>query len=100
MDKIEITINSLTEKTNFILDIKNNRLNINNQIQNITKKQIDDLLRIIRSWHPIYENKNLLDAESFIIKIIYGSDEEIIQGKGAYPDNYQLFKEWIGEFHD
>ena len=64
------------------------------------EEQIDDLLRIIRTWSSVYKNKNYLDSESFLIKITDDSRTEIIKGQGDYPDNYQLFKEWISEFYE
>ena len=104
MNSIEITINNLNEEKNIMIDIMidiiNNKIKINNQIHNITKEQIDDLLRIIRTWSPVYKNKNDLDSESFLIKITDDSRTEIIKGQGDYPDNYQLFKEWISEFYE
>ena len=100
MNIIEITINNLNEEKNIMIDIINNKIKTNNQIYNITKEKIEDLLRIIRTWHPVYKNKNYLDAESFLIKINDDIGTKIIKGQGEYPDNYQLFKEWISEFYE
>lgn len=100
MKNIEITINSLNEEKNMNIDLRNNSVIVNDQIYNITKEKIADLLRIIRTWDSVYKNRNHIDAESFVIKITDDTGTEIIQGQGDYPDDYNLFKEWISEFYE
>lgn len=101
MNSIEIFINSIGNKLDILIDTKNNKIMINNKEKNITKEKIDDLLRIIRTWEPIYKKKtNLIDSEKFLIKINTNEGIDIIKGEGNFPENYITFKKWLGEFYD
>ena len=66
----------------------------------ITEEKIHDLLRIIRNWDNYQKTNNLLDAEEYKIKIKSKKDIVILQNKGTYPENYNLFKKWMGEIYD
>ena len=98
MNSIEISIENINNITNIKIDIINKKININNQEKEISEEKIESLLRIIRTWENNYQSNNLIDAESFEIKINTINETEIIKGKGSYPNDYQLLKEWIGEF--
>lgn len=99
MNSIEINIENINNIINIKIDTINKKININNSEKDITKEKIEALLRIIRTWENVYQNSNLIDAESFEIKINTINETEIIKGKGNYPNDYQLLKEWIGEFY-
>ena len=45
-------------------------------------------------------NQNIIDAESFFIKINTTDGTEIIKGSGEYPKDYILLKEWISGFNE
>lgn len=101
MNRIEIFINNTGNNRNILIDTINHKIKINNQEKEITEEKIYELLRIIRTWKPIYQKpKNLLEAESFLIKINTNESTDTIKGTGAYPENYAEFKHWIGEFYD
>jgi len=99
MNSIEINIENINNIINIKIDTINKKININNLEKDITEEKIDALLRIIRTWDNVYQNSNLIDAESFEIKINTINETEIIKGKGNYPNDYKLLKEWIGEFY-
>lgn len=100
MKSIEIYINNIGQNINILIDVKNNNLTLNDKLLEITKEQINDLLRIIRTWNNVYEkhNKNI-DSESFLIKIIEENNIDTIEGKGTYPKNYHELKRWIGDIN-
>ena len=100
MNSIEIIIDSKTSKEEVYIDVLKQTIIVNNQEQKITEEQIDDLIRIIRTWKNEYSNPNIIDAESFFIKINTTDGTEIIKGSGEYPDNYILLKEWISGFNE
>jgi len=101
MNSIEISINNIGNNINVFIDIINTKITINNKEKSITKEQIDDLIRIIRAWKSSYQNeKNLIDPESFLIKVNTFEGTDIISGNGEYPENYSSFKKWIGDFYD
>lgn len=99
MNSIEIYITSIGNEINLLVDTINKKININNLEKDITEEQIEKLIRIIRTWEPIYQNEHLIDAESFEIRINTTEKIETIKGKGNYPENYLSLKEWIGEFN-
>lgn len=98
MNSIEINIENIGNIINIKIDIIKKKIIINNIEKDITEDKIDGLLRIIRTWDNNYQNNNLIDGESFEIRINTTNETEIIKGNGSYPDDYQLLKEWIGEF--
>lgn len=100
MNSIEIIIDSKTANVDIYIDLVKETIIVNNKEQKITEEQIDDLVRIIRTWDNVYNNPNVIDAESFFIKIDTNSGTETIKGNGEYPDNYILLKEWISGFNE
>ena len=82
------------------IDVLKETITINNKEKIITKEQIKDLIRIIRNWDNEYHNSNIIDAESFLIKITTDKEIEIIKGKGNYPSNYKMLKEWISDLDE
>ena len=100
MNSIEIYINNIGNNTNIYINVKQHKITINNIEKHITEEKIDELLRIIRTWDSVYENdNNIIDAESFLININTEDGTYTIKGKGSYPKDYILFKEWIGELN-
>jgi len=100
MNSIQIIIDSKTENIDIYIDVVKETIIINNKEQKITEEKIDDLIRIIRTWDNVYNNSNVIDSESFFIKINTNDGTEIIKGNGEYPDNYILLKEWISGFNE
>lgn len=100
MNSIEIIIDSKTENIDIYIDVVKETIIINNKEQKITEEKIDDLIRIIRTWDNVYNNSNVIDSETFFIKINANQGTEIIKGNGEYPDNYILLKEWISGFNE
>ena len=100
MNSIQIIIDSKTENIDIYIDVVKETIIINNKEQKITEEKIDDLIRIIRTWDNVYNNSNVIDSESFFIKINTNDGTEIIKGNGEYPDNYILLKEWISDLDE
>jgi len=90
---INIIIKNMNKLDEYI--VKDNCAFINGKKKNITKEKIDLLLRIIRTWKPNYTGNNI-DAEEFTITI----NQDVIKGKGDYPDNYYMLKDWLGDLND
>ena len=100
MSSIEIYIKNLNNQLNININLSENKIKINSKEKNVTNVQIDNLFRIIRTWNKNYYKDNTIDEEKFIIKIVTDNEIDIINGKGSYPENYNEFKKWIGEFND
>lgn len=101
MNSIEIHINNIGNNINILIDVTNNKIIINGQAKNITLEQINELLRIIRTWKSVYNNKTkVIDTETFNIIINTEEGIDMIKGEGEYPDNYYELKKWIGEFYE
>lgn len=100
MNSIQIIIDNKLENTDIYIDVVKETIRINNKEQKITEEQIDDLIRIIRTWKNEYSSKNIIDAESFFIKIDIKDGTEIIKGNGEYPNNYMSLKEWLSGFNE
>ena len=65
----------------------------------IEKEWKERFLRTIRSWKKEYGVLNGIDQEEFKITII-SNKEEVIHGKGVFPNNYQELMELLGELND
>ena len=65
---------------------------INNE-KEISKEEINNLLRIIRLWKKEYGTGNGLDLEEFYINV----DGDVMHGKGVFPSNYHELKEWVNK---
>ena len=101
MNSIEISVANIGNNINIFIDAKNYKLTINNKTKDITEDQLDNLIRIIRTWNSNYpSDNNEIDKETFLIRINTDNEPDVIKGNGTYPDNYLAFKEWIGEFND
>ena len=93
MKSIEIDITSLNNEQNIFIDITNMQININGSIKKTTKEQINNLLRIIRTWSNCNDSKTM-DNQKFNIII---DDKEVITGSTTLQDNYIELESWINE---
>lgn len=100
MKSIEILVKSVGIEQKIMIDCVKKQIIIDNRMDLIKQEKIEELLRIIRLWKNEYSGLNVVDGESFLIRINTGNMIEIIQGKGNYPDNYNDFKEWISVFYE
>lgn len=99
--KIEIQINNMYNNLEIYIDYDNNKIKINNIKKDISRDKIDYLIRIIRTWKSTYENNfNMVDREKFRIKVITDEGIDTFEGNGTYPDNYNLFKDWISDINE
>jgi len=97
---IEIVISYLDNENKILIDCVKKQVIIDNRMDLIKQDKIDDLIRIIRLWKNEYNGSEIIDGESFLIKINTGDMIEIIKGRGNYPDNYDNFKEWVSGFYE
>ncbi len=97
MNILEINIEIINMTSTLInINCQKNIVNIYGKEKRIDSEKIYELLSIIRTWQPSYTNSNTIDNESYKIEIIDNNNhKEILTGKGDYPSNYSLFKEWI-----
>ena len=93
MNSIEINITNLNSEQNIYIDITNKLININGNIKKITEEQINNLLRIIRTWSNSNSSK-ILDDQKFNIIV---DNKEIITGSTMLQDNYIELERWINE---
>ena len=93
MKSIEIDITSLNNEQNIFIDITNMQININGSIKKTTEEQINNLLRIIRTWSNCNDSKTM-DNQKFNIII---DDKEVITGSTTLQDNYIELESWINE---
>jgi len=100
MNSIQIIIDNKTENIDIYIDVLKQTIIVNNKEQRITEEKIDELIRIIRTWDNVYSNPNVIDSETFFIKIDTKEGTEIIKGSGEYPNDYILLKEWISGFNE
>lgn len=94
MNSIEINIANLNNQTHIYIDIRNMQMKINNELNEITKEQVGELLRIIRTW-PNDNNSKILDSEKIIIKIETDNITETIVGNSLSQKNYLELESWL-----
>ena len=101
MNSIEIYINSIGNNINAYIDTKKYKIRINNKEKDLTEEKLNELLRIIRTWHNLYKkDNNQIEYETFLININTDEGTECIKGNGDYPENYIAFKEWVNEYNE
>lgn len=93
MNSIEINITNLNNEQNIYIDITKKQININGNIKKITEEQINNLLRIIRTWSNSNSSK-ILDDQKFNIII---DNKKVIAGSTILQDNYIELESWINE---
>lgn len=94
MNSIEINIANLNNQTHIYIDIRNMQMKINNELNEITQEQVEELLRIIRTW-PNDNNSKILDSEKIIIKIEIDNITETIVGNSLSQKNYLELESWL-----
>ncbi len=94
MNSIEINIANLNNQTHIYIDIRNMQMKINNELNEITQEQVEELLRIIRTW-PNDNNSKILDSEKIIIKIETDNITETIVGNSLSQKNYLELESWL-----
>lgn len=99
VDKIEISIISLSNSINLEINLNSNKVISKNKNYNINNDKIKDLFDIILLWKSKENYNNVIDNEKILIKIISNNKEEKIYYNGCYPDNYDKFREWISEYY-
>lgn len=99
IDFIEISIDKINESIYIKIDVKNNLVTTNKKEKNISNLKIESLLRIIRTWKDLYEEDNI-DSEKTMIRIKGKDYVDVIKCNGAYPRNYNLFKDWVGDIYE
>lgn len=100
IDSIEISITSLNNKMDILINVKEEKIITPFKEKSISKDEIQRLVRIIRSWRGEYINTSIVDAERFKIIISFNGQKEVITGSGTYPDNYLEFKNFVGEYYE
>lgn len=94
MNSIEINIANLNNQTHIYIDIRNMQMKINNELNEITQEQVEELIRIIRTW-PNDNNSKILDSEKIIIKIETDNITETIVGNSLSQKNYLELESWL-----
>lgn len=100
VDYVEININNIGINLDILIDVKKNSMIINEKYKDISKEEIEELFRIIRLWDNEYLGSKLIDSEKFTIKIVSNNNIDKIVGNGNYPDNYNVFKKWVGGLYE
>ena len=93
--KIEMNI------PNYVLIVKDNKGIINDKSIYITKTDIDDIARIIRSWKNIYKGNNINET-NYYIKLFDKDDNNIgsYDFDGDYPSDFQELVYVIKNIYD
>lgn len=94
MNSIEINITNINNQTHIYIDIRNMQMKTNNELKEITQEQVEELLRIIRTW-PNDNNSKILDSEKIIIKIETDNITETIVGNSLSQKNYLELESWL-----
>ena len=94
MNSIEINITNINNQTHIYIDIRNMQMKTNNELKEITQEQVEELLRIIRTW-PNDNNSKILDSEKFIIKIETDNITETIVENSLSQKNYLELESWL-----
>ena len=89
VDKIEIYNN---EKS-FIIYPKENKLLKEENIYYIEEKEIEELIKIIRTWKNNYIDNSYNDGVIFYVRVYY-------EGKRAVPNNYEEFDLYVKRIYD
>ena len=98
MNTVEIIIqNGILEVFHGIINIPEKFCLINDTKKEVSDEFLDNLIRTIRLWKNEYGYDTHIDEEEFTVIV---NENERFHGKGVYPDNYETFKELLGELND
>ena len=101
IQSIEIIIKSgINYLLNVLIDYEKKVCYKDNKEYKVTDEFLDEIIRTIRTWKKEYGNDNLIDSEEFKIIIGIPGEDDVIHGKGVFPENYAHLKELIGDLHD
>ena len=70
---------------------------INDKKVNVTKNDIDEIVRIIRDWDTEY--RNTFSQDIYTIKVITDKGEYVYKFLNAFPDDYYLLEKFIGDLY-
>ena len=93
INKIEMNI------PNYIVSIDDNKCIINDKEIDISKDDINNIIRTIRAWNKEYRSNSIIDNPSSIV--LY-KDEEIIDKfifEGLYPEDFYNLLDIVGEIY-
>ena len=96
---IEIIINSAVKTDIYLFDIEDKSCFVNKRKYKVTDEYIDNIKNTILYWKKEYGTSNIIDLEEFTVKVYANGKIDTYHGKGIYPDNYDYFKELLGEFN-
>lgn len=97
IETIRILISSIGHKDKYIIDCKKLELNYNESIKKIKEEDIFQILNFIYNWEDEYKSNFIIDGEEFFIEVISKEGIKKYHGKGDYPENYYLLKEFLEE---
>lgn len=96
LKKIFISILGL-ENINISIDIENESILSNNNLVKYDKSLVESIINMVVLWKYDYGEDASIDSEKFMVELITDKERIVYKGKGIFPDNYQLFKEILGE---
>ena len=96
IDKIEITENNIS----FVILPSEKKVYLEGKYYDITESEIDNLIRIIRTWDSEYVNNDYFDGNRFRINIYYEGKVDCIKGVRGYPDNYEEFTKFVRSIYE
>lgn len=91
INKVEIKL------MDYYLIINNNKCQINDKEIIINTKDIDNIIRIIRSWKNLYINNKVIGENKDYIII---NDKYKYIFNNNYPDNINVLVSYIGDMYD
>ena len=96
IDRIEITENSVQ----LTIFPKEHKAIINDKDYLIKDEKINELFDIIKNWENEYIDNSYYDGNSYSIYIFHEGKVTKYIGKRAYPQNYEMFTNYIRSIYD
>ena len=96
IDFIEVTENNKY----FVIYPKNNMVLIEGNPYKIETDEIQELVRIIRTWKNEYFDDSYLDGNRFEVVVSSNGKKSVMKGIRELPENYDSFSELVRRIYD
>ena len=96
---IEIIIKNGIYSNNYLISFTNKNLYLNNKKYEVTETFLNNLKNTILYWKNEYGSSKEIDIEEFTVIVYSDEGEDKYHGKGIYPNNYNYFKELLGDYN-
>ena len=96
IDMIEVSENNKY----FVIYPEKKEVIINGNSCRIETEEVEELIRIIRTWKPMYGDSSYTDGNKFEVVVLSNGKIDVMKGYRDVPDNYESFSDFVRRIYD